>query len=357
MTDVDLRPLRTRSSSPVPSSARRARRSRERRGLLLLAVAVIAVGGWSVTLGELQLGPAGTWNALRGNGSPSTVFVVQQLRIPRLLCSVGVGAALGVGGAIFQSLTRNPLATPDLLGVTSGAGCAVALAVLGFGFGSGVGLAPFAMAGALLATAFLYAFAWRNGISGRTLVLIGIGVAALTSAITSYLLTTKPALETQRVLFWLTGSVSGVRWSDARLALAALLLLTLCLPLLRRWMPLLELDDGTATALGVPVAAARAVVVGLAAVLAALAVAVAGPIGFLGLVAAPVARGITGRAGFSAVGPALSGALIVLVADLVGAHLLGALTVPVGVVAAAIGAPYLMFLLARSGRTRSGEHR
>ena len=357
MTDLEVRPPRTRASLPASSPARRSWRARERRGLLLLAVAVIAVGAWGVTLGELQLGPAELWRALRSEGSATTVFVVQQLRIPRFVCSLGVGAALGVGGAIFQSLTRNPLATPDLLGVTSGAGCAVAVAVLGFGFGSGAGLAPVAMAGALLATAFLYAFAWRNGISGRTLVLIGIGVAALTSAITSYLLTTKPALETQRVLFWLTGSVSGVRWSDARLAIAAMLLLVLCLPLLRRWMPALELDDGTATALGVPVAAARAVVVGLAAVLAALAVAVAGPIGFLGLVAAPVARGITGRAGFSAAGAALSGALIVLVADLVGAHLLGALTVPVGVVAAAVGAPYLMFLLARSGRPRRGGHR
>ena len=333
-----------------PSVARRARRTRERRGLLLLTLAVVGVGAWSLTLGELHLGLTELWDGVNGRGNATTVFVVQELRIPRFLCSLGVGAALGVGGAIFQSLTRNPLATPDLLGVTSGAGCAVAVAVLGFGWSSGAALAPIAMAGALLATAFLYAFAWRKGISGRLLVLIGIGVAALTSAVTSYLLTTKPALETQRVLFWLTGSVSGSRWSDARVAIAAMVLLVVCLPLLRRWMPVLELDDGTAAGLGVPVGAARLTAVAVAAVLAALAVAVAGPIGFLGLVAAPVARGITGRPGFSAAGAGLAGALIVLVADLAGAHFFGELAVPVGVVAAGIGAPYLMYLLARSGR-------
>lgn len=330
---------------------------RERRGLLALTLAVVCVGAWSLTLGELHLGLAELWNAARGRGALTTVFVVQELRIPRFLCSLAVGAALGVGGAIFQSVTRNPLATPDLLGVTSGAGCAVAVAVLGFGWLGAAAVAPVAVAGALLATAFLYAFAWRSGIAGRTLVLIGIGIAAITSAVTSYLLTTKPALETQRVLFWLTGSVSGARWSDARLAMAALVLLALCLPLLRRWMPVLELHDSTARALGVPVAAARLTVVALAAVLAALAVAVAGPIGFVGLVAAPAARGITGRPGFSAAGSALAGALIVLVADLIGAHLLGELAVPVGVVAAGVGAPYLMFLLARSGRTHSGGNR
>jgi iron complex transport system permease protein len=137
----------------------------------------------------------------------------------------------------------------------------------------------------------------------------------------------------------------------------ALALLALSFPLLRRWMPVLELDDGTAKALGVPVTAARLAVVTLAAALAAVAVAVAGPISFLGLVAAPVARGITGRPGFSAAGSGLAGALIVLVADLIGAHAFGELAVPVGVVAAAVGAPYLMFLLARSGRAGSGGMR
>ncbi len=341
-----------RARAAVAGSAaagRRARRGRERRGLILLALAVLVIGCWSLTLGDLHPGMAEMWEAVRGRGNPTTVFVVRELRIPRFVCAVGVGAALGVGGAIFQALTRNPLATPDLLGVTSGAGCAVALAVLGCGW-TGVTLAPIAMVGALLATAFLYGFAWRSGISGQMLVLVGIGVAALTSAVTSYLLTTRPALETQQVLFWLTGSVSGSRWSDARLALTAIVLLALCFPLLRRWMPVLELDDGTARALGVRVQTARLTVVTLAAALAALAVAVAGPIGFLGLVAAPVARGVTGRAGFSAGGAALAGALIVLVADLVGAHLLGELAVPVGVVAAGVGAPYLMYLLVRSGR-------
>ncbi|MET3807625.1 iron complex transport system permease protein [Nakamurella sp. UYEF19] len=335
----------------MPSVASRRRhlfRSRLVTTGLFLALGTLFC--FALSLGDLRLTWAQTLQSLVGHGDSSTTFVVQSLRLPRTLCAVLVGAALGISGSIFQSVTRNVLATPDIIGVNSGASSAVAVAILTFGV-TGPAIAVIAVVGALGAGALMYGLAWRDGVSGYRLVLIGIGVAAFATSITSYVLTTKPALEAQRALFWLTGSLNQSRWEDVRIGLVAVLLVLVSAPLLRRWMRALELGDETGTTLGLAVERARVMALILAVVLAGLSVAIAGPVAFVALVAGPLAYRLTGRPGYLHWPAAALGALIVLAADVTGAHLLGSLQVPVGVLTAAVGAPYLLWTLARSRST------
>ncbi|GGL97972.1 FecCD family ABC transporter permease [Nakamurella endophytica] len=355
MTAAPIRPVGP--AGPVGTPGRRhrlpppARRPRALAATAGLAALLTGLAVWSLSVGESPVAWADIVPALTGHGDAGAVFAVRDLRAPRALCAVVVGAALGVSGAIFQSLTRNPLASPDLLGISGGASTAVAVAVLGLGL-TDVAAGPLALVGAAGAAAFLYLFAWRRGVSGQRLILVGIGVAALTTAVTSYLLTIRPALQTQRVLFFLTGSVSGADWGDVAVATVTVVLLLAATPLLLRWMPLLELDDSTAAAVGVPVQRARFASVCVAALLAALAVSIAGPLSFVGLIAAPLGRAVTGRPGFALLPAALCGALAVLIADLAGRTLFGEIDVPVGVLTALAGAPYLLAVLLRSRTPR-----
>lgn len=346
----------TATQAVAPSPLAKHRRSGRTRSVGVTAALGALLGLLfcvALSLGDLQLSLPAVVRALTGHADPGAAFVVQRLRLPRTLCAVLVGAALGVSGSIFQSVTRNVLATPDIIGVSSGASCTVAVAMLTFGL-TGPGVALAAVAGALAAGIGIYSLAWRDGVHGYRLVLIGIGVAAFAAAITSYVLTSKPALETQRALFWLTGSLNETRWPEVWIGCVGLGLIAAGGPALARWISILELGDETAAALGLKVERTRLAVLLVATSLAGLAVSMAGPVAFVALVAAPSARRLTGSAGYLTWPPALVGALVVLAADVVGAHLLGSLTVPVGVLTAVIGAPYLLWLLARSNRPAAG---
>lgn len=316
--------------------------------LVWLLLAAFAV---ALTLGDVHLSLGQIVNGLAGRGDRLADLVLHRLRLPRALCAILVGAALAVSGSICQSLARNPLATPDILGVNLGASSAVCVGILSFGL-TGPGVVVAALVGALAAGGLLYGLAWKDGIQGARLILIGIGLAAAGGAALSYVLTTKPALETQRALFWLVGSLNEASWEQVRIGLVALAVLLVSAPWCMRYLAGLELGDEVAAALGVPVTRARAVVLTIAVVLAALAVSVAGPLAFVGLVAAPIARRLTGTAGYAHLSAASIGALVVLAADNIGAHALGPIPVPAGVVTSVVGAPYLLFLLTRSaGRT------
>ncbi|ROP38912.1 FecCD family ABC transporter permease [Saccharothrix texasensis] len=321
-----------------------------------LALVVLA-GAVSVARGDFPIPLAQVFDVLLGGGQRGQRFIVLDLRLPRALTGVLVGAALGVAGAIFQSIARNPLASPDILGVTWGAG-AGAVTVITFAGSMGavggtlatVGVPLAALGGGLLAGLLVHGLAWRRGIEGFRLVLVGIGVSAVTGNFTHYLLTVGDVTDAARVMVWITGSLNGRGWEHVvpvGLALAALIPAAL---VGSRLLGALQLDDDTVRGLGVRLNGARSVLLLLAVVLAAVATASAGPVAFVALASPQIALRVAGTATPPLLGSAVVGGLLVVVADLVARLAFGGFELPVGVVTAVLGAPYLMYLLVRSRR-------
>ncbi|HSL57982.1 MAG TPA: iron chelate uptake ABC transporter family permease subunit, partial [Acidimicrobiales bacterium] len=290
--------------------------------------------------------------ALVGLGTDDAEFIVGTLRLPRALAAVLVGAAFGVSGAIFQALARNPLASPDIIGITAGAStAAVALIVLASAPAVVVSLGSFA--GALATATAIYLLAWRQGVSAYRLVLVGIGLGAMLASITSYLLTRAEIFDAARATVWLTGSLNGRGWDQIRPVAVALAVLVPAALVLARQLRVLQLGDDTAAGLGVPVERIRAALVVVGVGLAAVATAAAGPIAFVAFVSAPIARRLV-RSPLTIVPAALTGAVLVLVADLVARRLFAPTELPVGIVTGIIGAPYLLWLIARANRIGRG---
>lgn len=318
---------------------------------LSLAVAVaVAV---SVSVGDFPIPLREVLPALLGMGGTDSDFIIHRLRLPRALTGVLVGAGFGVSGAIFQSLARNPLASPDVIGITAGASAA-ACAVIVWGTVSSTSLAGAALAGALVTAAAMYLLSYRRGVLGYRLVLVGIGLNAGLLAVTQYLLTRAEIFEAQRATVWLTGSLNGRGWDHVRPVTIALALLLPLALVLGRSLRLLELGDDAARGLGVRVEPTRAGLILAAVGLAAIGTASAGPISFVALVAPQIARRVVRSPGVSLVPSALVGALLVLVSDLVARRLFAPTELPVGVVTGAVGAPYLLWLLARTNRLGTG---
>ncbi|MGQ4517061.1 iron chelate uptake ABC transporter family permease subunit [Streptomyces sp. DW26H14] len=327
--------------------ARRAGSARTALACGLLAAAAVAVFCLALSRGDMSVPLRDVLSALAGGGDTGTRYVVLDLRLPRALTGLLVGLALGMSGAVFQSLLRNPLASPDVIGVTQGAGTAAVLASLVLKAG-GFALSAAALAGALVTAAVMYLLARRGGVAGSRLVLIGIGVGAGLASVTSYVMTTAQVTEAQDALLWLTGSLNGVSLDAMWPLLAALAVLLPLTLLAARPLGALRLGDDTAAGLGVGVERSRTALLACAVALAGVATAAAGPVAFVAFVAGPVARRLV-PAGASALLPAaLTGGLLVLCADYAAQHLLWSSQFPVGVVTSLIGAPYLLWLLARS---------
>ncbi|MFE6699275.1 FecCD family ABC transporter permease [Streptomyces sp. NPDC057718] len=320
---------------------------------LLLAVAVTFAFIVEVAYGEIDIPLAEVVAALTGGGDPATQMVVHDLRLPRALVGLMCGAAFGAAGTIFQTLTRNPLASPDVIGISAGAGT-VATAGLLFGVGSGIGLQTFALAGGLGATAVIYTLAWKNGTTGYRIVLVGIGVAALCTSATSYLLLKAGVYQAQQALMWLTGSLNARDWTHVGPLATSLAVLLPCVAVLGPWLNGLQLGDETAKALGLPVQTARIALLLTGAALVSFACAAAGPIAFVALIAPQIALRLVNAPGPALIPSALVGSLVVLLGDVIGRLLLDGIELPVGVVSGVLGAPCLLWLLGRSNRTGSG---
>ncbi|MFE3829777.1 FecCD family ABC transporter permease [Streptomyces sp. NPDC059092] len=334
----------------------RARRSGRTRSAVVcgaLSAAVLAALCVSLAVGDLFVPLDEVVATLAGGGDGGARFVILELRLPRALIGLLVGAAFGLSGAVFQTLLRNPLASPDVIGISSGAGVAGVLASVAFG-ASGYALSASALAGALVTAAAIYALAWRGGVAGYRLILVGIGIGAALSSMISHLLTSSNLSEAQNALAWLTGSLNGRSWDQLRPLVVALALLVPPTFLAARPLRTLQLGDETAVGLGTRVERARLALVLCAVALAGVATAAAGPVAFVAFVSAPIARRLVPRRGAALLPAALTGALIVLVADFAAQHLLGSTQFPVGVVTGVIGAPYLLWLLARANRAGRG---
>ncbi|WP_345648326.1 FecCD family ABC transporter permease [Streptomyces tremellae] len=328
---------------------RARRRGRARTALVCaaLAVATAAVFCLALAHGDMAVPLRDVVSALTGGGDTATRYVVVDLRLPRALTGLAVGLALGMAGAVFQALLRNPLASPDVIGVSQGAGTAAVLASLVLKAG-GFALSAAALAGALATAAAMYLLARRGGVTGSRLVLIGIGIGAGLSSVTSYLLTNAQVTEAQDALLWLTGSLNGVSLHQLWPLLLALAVLLPLMLLVARPLGTLRLGDDTAAGLGVGVERSRTALLACAVALAGVATAAAGPVAFVAFVAGPVARRLVPGGGAALLPAALTGGLLVLCADYAAQHLLWSSQFPVGVVTSLIGAPYLLWLLARS---------
>jgi iron complex transport system permease protein len=314
---------------------------------LALAVAVL-----SVSVGDYVVPVPDVVRALLGEGERGAVLVVQTLRLPRVVVGLAVGAAFGLAGALTQSVARNALASPDVVGVTQGA-AAAAVSVIVLALPVPVPLA--AVVGGLAVAAVVATLTWRDGFSGPRLVLVGIGLGAASAALTSYLLVRASVTDAQRATIWLTGSLNGRGWEHVRPVALALLLLAPVALLLGRSLTTLRLGDDVARSLGTRVDRSRLALVLVAVGLTAVATASAGPVAFVGLVAPQVALRLARTPGIPLAASAACGALLVVAADLVGRTALGLLTgspteLPVGAVTAVVGAPVLLVLLRRATR-------
>lgn len=319
---------------------------------LAVLVLVSAVG---LGRGDFPIGVADVLRTLVGAGEQANEFVVLDLRAPRILAGLLVGVALGLSGALFQTFARNPLASPDVLGITWGASVgAVAAIVLGggaTGLATRLGVPAAALAGALLAGGLLLALTWRAGIDGQRLVLVGIALWAVGSALTDWLLTRADIQDATSAYVWITGSLNARTWDHVvPLAVALTVLVPLALATSRS-LAVLQFGDDTARGLGLGLGRAQAAVVLVAVALVAVAVATAGPIAFVALVVPQIAVRLTGGSRPPLLASALLGAVLVVGTDLATRTVLPQ-ALPVGILTAAIGAPYLLWLLVR-GRRRS----
>lgn len=312
--------------------------------LFLLTLTAIVVG---TGLGNEFISPMGVLTTVLGTGSGEHDFIVMTLRMPRVLVAVLVGAALGMSGAILQSIIRNPLASPDVIGITGGAAVAAVGFVSLLGGQVSIKFMPLAaIVGALLVSSIIYVLAWRQGVTPIRLVLIGIGMSALTGAGTTFMLVQSPYYSLGRAYTWMTGSVYGSTWENVSLILWTVVILIPFALFFARSLDAQQFGDDVASGLGVAVQRHRVILVLISVLLAGIAVAVAGTVGFVGLIAPHIARKLVGRPfGSLVIVSAFIGALLVLSADLIGRTAFYPLDVPAGVFTAGVGAPFFLYLL------------
>lgn len=314
------------------------------------AVVTIVIGLISIGVGDYPLSVSEVIRTIFAETDETAEFVVGTLRLPRVLVGAGVGAAFGMSGAIFQSLVRNPLGSPDIIGFNVGAALG-AVSTIVFVQGTDLQVSIGAIAGGMLAAMLVYLLAWRRGVSAYRLMLVGIGAGFAMTALIDYIVTRSRIEDVQRATVWLTGSLNGRSWSDLRIVVIALLILGPISILMQRRLDRLELGDDMAAALGIAVGPTKLALVVVGVSLAALAVAAAGPIAFVAFVAGPIARRLADSPGAAVVPAGFVGAFIVVTADLFARRLFAPIELPVGIMTALVGAPYLLWLLRRQARS------
>ncbi|MEC3956002.1 iron chelate uptake ABC transporter family permease subunit [Nocardia sp. CDC153] len=333
-------------------------------GALLTVFAMIAVlfglFALDIAVGEFRIPVGKVLDVLGGGGTRAQRFVIMDSRLPRALTAVVVGAALGLAGAVTQSILRNPLASPDLLGITPGASCGAVAVLVGMGgvatgTGAVLGLSAAALLGGLLTAVLIYLLAWGRtatgdgGVMGFRLVLIGIGVNAALLSVVNWLLTRATLTDAAHAQQWLTGSLNAADWSTLIPASIGLGLALLVTAGSARTLATLRFGTDTTRILGVRIQTQQAILIAAAVSCAALATAAVGPMGFVGLAAPQIARRLLRTAGEPLIASALVGAIAVVGADLL-ARTAFPVSLPVGVVTAAVGGPFLLYLLVRTNR-------
>jgi len=333
-------------STIVDNRQRRVQRHRLVVAVLLLLLA--GMFGLTLSLGQSFTPPGDVLRVLLGEDVAGASFTVGQLRLPRALLSVLAGLSFGLGGVAFQIMLRNPLASPDIIGISSGASAAAVFAIVVLSL-SGPIVSIVAVVAGLGVALLVYGLSFTNGVAGTRLILVGIGVSAMLESVIAYILSQAPAWSLQEAMRWLTGSVNGAQLSQSLPLLLGLGVFGALLLSRGRDLETLRLGDDTAAGLGVRVARTRVIVIVAAVGLIASATAVTGPIAFVAFLSGPIAARLIGSNGSLLIPSALIGATLVLVGDYAGQFLLPG-RYPVGVITGALGAPYLIFLIVRVNR-------
>ncbi|EJJ31343.1 FecCD family ABC transporter permease [Rhizobium sp. CF142] len=339
----------TASSLDRIVDSRRRRTRRHRLVVVLLLCLVVAFFALTLSLGQSFTPPGDVIRVLLGENVQGAAFTVGQLRLPRAALAVLAGLSFGLGGVAFQIMLRNPLASPDIIGISSGASAAAVFVIVVLSL-KGPVVSIVAVIAGLGVALLVYGLSFRNGVAGTRLILVGIGVSAMLESVIAYILSQAPAWSLQEAIRWLTGSVNGAQLGQVAPLLLALVVFGGLLLSRARDLEALRLGDDTAAALGVGVSRTRILIIVAAVGMIASATAVTGPIAFVTFLSGPIAARIVGNNGSILIPAALVGAVLVLAGDYAGQFLLPS-RYPVGVVTGALGAPYLLFLIVRVNRT------
>jgi iron complex transport system permease protein len=317
--------------------------------LVLLALVCVAY----LCVGDSFISPNRVVAVVLGGGQGGDQLIVGTLREPRMVLGLLVGLAFGISGALIQTVARNPLASPDIIGISQGAGV-VTVGALTFGVTSFAVLPYLSILGGLAAAALVYVFAWRGGLHATRFVLIGIGFSIALKSVITLLMTKGDVLVAQQAQVWMTGSLNGRGFDEATPLLIALIVLSPAVMWAAYAQRTVSMDDDTATALGVRLGRVRLGLVVIGVVLASVATGAAGPVDFVALMAPQIARRMTRTAQIPLLTSALTGAVIVVFGDLLAKTLFSPTELPVGVLTAAVGAPYLIWLLIRQSGAVAG---
>ncbi|WP_317442548.1 FecCD family ABC transporter permease [Streptomyces collinus] len=320
--------------------------------VVLLPAAALAAGVALIGTGDAKIPAADVIRTLTGHGTAYQDFIVNELRLPRVLVGLLVGASLGLGGALFQTVSRNPLGSPDVLGLSQGS-TAGALVVIVLMSGSAAQVTVGALVGGLVTGLAIYLLAWKQGVHGYRLVLVGIGVSAVATAVNGYLLTKADLVDAARAVVWMTGSLDGRDWDQVRPLAGLCAVLVPLVPAGARGLRMMEMGDDVAGALGVRVQRVRLVLMVCAVLLTSAATAAAGPVSFVALTAPQLARRLTRSPGPNLLPSLCMGAALLVTADWAAQRVFGADQLPVGVVTGVLGGVYLLWLLVterRAGR-------
>ncbi len=327
-----------------------------RRSVGCVAVVLAATVGvvlLQLMTGDFPMSASRILATLSGRGTAGEEFIVYDLRLPRALTAVLAGGAFGASGAVYQSVTRNPLGSPDIIGFTYGAAVGAVLAIVVWGQ-SDTAVTVSALAGGLAVAALVYALSYRGGVQGYRLILVGIGVSSVLASFISYLLLKANILDAQEAYVWLTGSLNGRGWTDVRIGVVGLVILGPVLVALGPGLRMAEMGDDAARALGVAVDRNRLAALGFGAALCAVGVVCAGPITFIALAAPQIAKRLTGSPTVQVMPAMVLGAALLLASDTVAQKLVPTTELPVGVTTLALGGAYLAWMIAREGRSRIG---
>nr|WP_245969217.1 iron chelate uptake ABC transporter family permease subunit [Williamsia muralis] len=318
--------------------------------IVMLVAASLVVAVFALGTGDYPVSPDRVVQAIFGNGSRIEELVVMEWRMPRVLLALILGAALGVSGAVFQSITRNPLGSPDIIGFNTGAYTGALVVLLIIGGGGYYDTAAGALVGGMVTALLVYLLAFKRGVQGFRLIIVGIAISAVLSSVNAWLILRADLEDAMSAAVWGAGSLNGLGWTQARPALILLAVLTPLLVLASYRMPMLDLGDDAAKALGIRAEPTRLVLIVLGVALTAVATAAAGPIAFVSLAAPQLARRLTRTPGVAMLPAAVMGALLLVASDLIAQRAFTPTQLPVGVVTVSVGGLYLVWLLAREAR-------
>lgn len=316
---------------------------------VILTLAALAVGVLALGTGEFTLTPGQVLEALAGEGTRAARLVVVEWRLPRVLLALMIGAALGLAGAIFQALTRNPLGSPDVIGFNTGAYTGVLVVTVFLGNGYYLTAAG-ALVGGLATAAVVYLLAYKRGVQGFRLIIVGIAISAMLSSANQWFIVKVDLQAAFAAAMWGQGSLNGLGWDQVTPVVVALGVLLLVLIGYGQRLALLEMGEDAAAALGVRVEPVRLAYLVIGVALTAVATAAAGPVSFVALAAPQLAQRLTRTPGIALVPSAAMGAFLLMLSDWLAQRAFAPTQLPVGVVTVSVGGIYFVWLLVRQAR-------